>query len=175
MVQAMVNSPGRKAGMISDMGPPAVEHRGNKATNILVTVGDLAHINRATTPDSWRTTPASAGSQGPFGLVTETVPVADGSAVFSVKQECFAYVICDGVVPVNSLVQASDTTAGHVKAFAPTDVGASPTQTTINTARDDHYRIVGLCKGFADNWDTGAPTDGSDGDIVCVWIPEGGY
>jgi hypothetical protein len=169
-------SPGRLNGdeIIADMGAGYYETTQAKATNILVTRQDVVHINTGTSPPSWRSTPASAGTKGPFGVCMKTVTVAQGLGTLSVAREGIFYVKADGVCNVGQMVQASAVTIGRVAPFAATDVTATPTETTIETGQADRSRQVGLCLGSADSWDTPSPVNGTDGGYVAVDFRKGG-
>jgi hypothetical protein len=169
-------SPGRLNGdeIIADVGAGYQERVAAKATNILTTRQDVVSINTGTSPPSWRSTPAAAGTFGPFGVCMKTVTVAEAKGTLSVATEGIFYVKADGVCPVGAMVQASAVTIGRVAPFAFTDVGASPTQTTINNAVADKKRQVGLCLGSADSWDTATPINGTDGGYVAVDFRKGG-
>lgn len=169
-----LRSPGRVAGEICDLGAGYQEGTKVKATNILVTKGDLGHVNTGTSPPSWRSTPASAGTLGPFGLILETITVAEASGRVSVMTEGIGIVKADGVCLVGGKVQASSTTIGRVSPFVATDVTASPTETTIETGMRDLGRTVGVCLGSADTFDTSNAANGVDQGLVAVDFRHGG-
>ena len=162
----LVNSPGRVAGQFGDMpGIPANIVRRNKASGITITFGDLVHVNTGTSPRSWRTTPAGAGTTGPFGLAQETIAAAAAKTKISIADNVVGYVVADGAIEVNQDVAPSATTAGRVIAFAGFGATAS-----------DITKRVGICLGKADDWDTGAPTAATTaGDLVAVIIKAGGF
>jgi hypothetical protein len=70
-------------------------------------------------------------------------------------------------------VQASASTVGKVIAFAETNIDATPGQTELKGAQDDIKRLVGVCLGTAETWNTGAPAKSADEDLVAVYIPLG--
>jgi hypothetical protein len=159
---SVVNSPGRQQGeeMLGDVGIGALEWRGNKATNILITIHDLCMVDTGTTPQSWKTAPATANQVGPWAVCSQTVTVAENSGVVSLKTHGVFYLKGSGVIKPWQYVENSATVAGRVEAFV--------------TGTLDQGRKVGICLGKADTWDTGAPVNSADGDWVAVWIPFGG-
>jgi hypothetical protein len=169
-------SPGRLNGdeIIADVGAGYQERTAAKATNILVTKQDVVHVNTGTSPPSWRSTPASAGTKGPFGVCMKTVAAAAAQGTLSIATEGIFYVKADGICLVGGMVQASAVTTGRVAPFAATDVTATPTETSIETAQLDRARQVGLCLGSADSWDTPTPINGTDGGYVAVDFRKGG-
>lgn len=171
---SLVRSPGRVAGEICDLGAGYQEMTKVKATNILMTKGDLAHVNTGTSPPSWRSTPASAGTEGPFGLTLETVTVAEASGRVSIMTDGIGILKADGVCLVGGEVQASSANIGRVSPFVATDVTSSPTETTIETGLKDRRRKVGICLGSADTFDTSAAANGVDGGLVAIDFRHGG-
>lgn len=156
-----LRSPGRVVGEICDLGAGYQEGTKVKATNILVTKGDLGHVNTGTSPPSWRSTPAAAGTKGPFGLILETITVAEAIGRVSVMTDGIGIVKADGVCAVGQEVQASAVTIGRVAPFAVVDA-------------QDRLRVVGVCLGSADTFDTSNAANGVDQGLVAVDFRHGG-
>lgn len=164
MVTAIVNDPGISAGQrLRDVGSKI--YLSKKTTGIL-TRGNLLVPDTGVTPDGWKISPASAAVTGPFAICVKTTTSADTEV--SVGEGGTWAFVADGTIEVNKYVQAASATAGQVIEFAATDVTATPVEAGIEGAAADALRIVGKCKGFADNWATAAPTAPVDGDLVAV-------
>jgi hypothetical protein len=166
----MVNNPGAVAGQFAGL-PGAITQRLNKASATVITKGILARLDRTTDPYSWIPTVADADEQGPFCVPVETKGA--GTLEFSTRWNDVFYLTADGVIQPGQGVQASTATVGQVVAMVETTIDQTPGQAELVAAQDDSKRLVGVCLGKADNWNTGAPTKCADGDLVAVYIPLG--
>ena len=164
----MVNNPGAVAGQFIGL-PGSFPVRLNKATGITVTRGVLCKRDVSTDPDSWVTTSAAADQQGPFAVPVETV--ATGKLKFSTRYNDVFYLTADGDIEPGSPVQAATSTAGQVIAFADSSVAVTPTQTGVQAVQADRKRVVGICLGSADTWNTGAPVKAVDGGLAAIYVP----
>lgn len=164
MVTAIVNNPGIAAGQVLDW-TGCRTFRTTKTTGIL-TRGDLLVPDTGTSPDSVKISPASATVAGPFSVCMETTTSA--ATVVSIATGGVQCLTADGTIEIGKWVQPASATAGQVIAFAATDVTATPVEAGIESAAADWSRVVGKCLGFADNYNTSAPTAPVDGDLVAV-------
>lgn len=167
-----VADPGKAIGQFAGI-PGSRSKRLNKASGITITRGLLVKPDTSTAPDSYVSAAAAVNQFGPLYMPVETKGA--GTTEFSVRVNDVCYLTADGVIDPGQKVQASTTTAGQVVAFVPSTVSATPTQAEVQNVRDDRTRQVGICLGTADTYDTGSPAAAADGDIVAVFIPEGGY
>lgn len=164
----MVNNPGATAGQFVGL-PGSFPVRLNKATGITVTRGLVCKRDVSTDPDSWVTTSAAADQQGPFAIPVETV--GTGKLKFSTRYNDVFYLTADGDIEPGSPVQAATATAGQVIAFADSEVTTTPTQSGVQAVQADRKRVVGICLGSADTWNTGAPVKAVDGGLAAVFVP----
>lgn len=168
----MVNNPGAAAGQFAGL-PGAIPQRLNKATATVVTKGVLCRLDRTTDPYTWIPTVADADEQGPFCVPVATVGA--GPLEFSTRWNEVFYLVADGDIQPGQGVQASPSTVGQVIAFAASAVTATPDNAEVLAAQDDVKRMVGVCLGTADTWNTGAPVKAVDGNLVAIYIPLGAY
>lgn len=164
----MVNNPGATAGQFVGL-PGSFPVRLNKATGITVTRGLVCKRDVSTDPDSWVTTSAAADQQGPFAIPVETV--GTGKLKFSTRYNDVFYLTADGDIEPGSPVQAATATAGQVIAFADSEVTTTPTQSGVQAVQADRKRVIGICLGSADTWNTGAPVKAVDGGLAAVFVP----
>ena len=165
MVTAIVNNPGLVVGMVLDW-TNAKTYRVKKGSGI-ITRGDLLVPDTGTSPDSWKISPASRNA-GPFAMCLQTV--ASAATEMSIVRGGIWAVMADGTIEINKLVQSATGTAGQVIQYAaPTGfAGATPTAAEVAAAGSEFTFAVGVCLGFADNYNTTSPTAPVDGDLVAV-------
>lgn len=166
-----VANPGKQLGEFAGL-PGSFSIRLNKATGITVTKGLVCKVDTSTTPDSWVTNSAAVNQQGPFAVPVETV--GTGKLRFSARFNDVIYLRADGAIDPGSRVQASSATAGEVVVYADSTVGGAYSQSEVQAVQDDDKRVIGLCLGTADTWNTGAPAAAADGDLVAVYVSLGG-
>jgi hypothetical protein len=164
MVTAVVNNPGLVAGMVLDW-TGAITYRGKKTTGVL-TRGNLLVPDTSTAPDSWKISPAAAQVTGPFAMCMTTTLSADTEV--SVIQGGIVALVADGTIEIGKECMPATATAGQVIVMAATTVTTTPTGAEVSSAGKDYSRVVGICLGFADNYNTSAPTAPVDGDLVAV-------
>ena len=166
MVTAIVNNPGLVAGMVLDW-TGAITYRGKKTTGV-ITRGNLLVPDTGTSPDSWKQSPAQGVNYGPFAMCMQTTLSADTEV--SVVQGGIVAMVADGTIEIGKQCMAATATAGQVIAWTATSVTTTPTGAEVTSASYDNQKVVGICLGFADNYNTTTPTAPVDGDLVAVML-----
>lgn len=158
MVTAIVNNPGMAKGQpVNTEG--AVFFRGNKAAGFAVAKGDFLVKDSTTTPDSYKIPTPGAGILGPFYIATE--PALSGDLKVSLAKGGMWYAKGGDTIEPGDDVMLSTTVIG--------DVVKSTAVTTVALLQG----TVGVSRGFADNWDTGAPTASVLNDLLVVDLSAG--
>jgi len=128
-----------------------------------ITKGNLCDRNGSS---GFRTAPVS-GAIGPFVVCVKSALAAD--TIVSVLDDGIVYLVAEGTINPGSLLVPASSTAGRVKAYTATTVGATPGQTDVNNARDEHRLIVGRYMGKRDENDGAtAPSAATTADIIRV-------
>ncbi|HTH22480.1 MAG TPA: hypothetical protein VL854_09710 [Nitrososphaeraceae archaeon] len=164
----MVNNPGATLGQFVGL-PGSFPVRLNKATGITVTRGKVTKKDASTDPDSWVQASAAANQQGPFAIPVATV--GTGKLRFSTRYNDVFYLMADADIEPGSPVQCATATSGDVITFADSSVAVTPTQTDVAAVQADRKRVIGICLGSADTWNTGAPVKATDGNLAAVFVP----
>ena len=170
MVTAIVNNPGLVAGMVLDW-TGAITHVGKKGTGI-ITRGNVLIPDTGPSPDAWKVAPAVATpAYSPFAMCLKTTTSA-ATEVSIVRGGIWA-VTADGTIEIGKPVMCATATAGQVIAHVATTVTTTPTGAEVTSASYDQRRIVGVCLGFADNYNTTSPTAPVDGDLAAILTSAG--
>jgi len=159
MVTTVVNNPGLVAGMVLDW-TNARTFTGKKGTGV-ITRGDVCVPDTALSPDGWKQAPASAPVYGPFAMCMKTTLSAD-TEIQLVKGGIWACT-AGGTIEIGKLVQCDTATAGRV-------ITDTPSDSTTALSAINWTRVIGVCLGFADNYDTTTPTAPVVGDLVAVEV-----
>lgn len=143
-----------------------ITYTGKKGSGV-ITRGNLLVPDTGTSPDSWKLSPAVATpAYAPFAVCMKTTTSA--ATEVSVAQGGIIALVADGTIEIGKKVMAATATAGQVIAATLTTVTTTPTGAEVTSASQDEARVVGVCLGFADNYNTTAPTAPVDGDLVAV-------
>jgi hypothetical protein len=165
----------QSAGSIMDIAL-CLTHRFNKATGILITRGDVCMIDTATTPDSFKQTPASASLSTLWMVALETVAVADAKDRIS---GCFAgpvVVNLTGNFELYEMAKNDTANAGKVMAYVTLTVGGAYAQAEVQAVRDDWKSRIGLFWGHAHEFRQGvysAHTSGQFNNLGVIWLSGG--
>jgi hypothetical protein len=118
----------------------------------------------------WVKATAAAGHTGPFAVATKTSTAADTTNQYIVRG--IVYVLAEGAITVNNLVQCSATTAGSVMAYAASTIASTtPTGTQVIAGAADFSRVVGIYLGHENEGDGfTVPTDAADGDTIRILL-----
>lgn len=166
-----------EAGSIVDMAL-CRSHRFNKATNILITKGDVILVDTGTTPSSMKTAPASANNKSTvWAVALETVTVADAKGLISACHKGPVLANMTGNIKLYEDCESDSANAGKVKNYVQPTVGASYAQAEVQAVRDDFLRRLGTFWGHSHEFAQGVFTNhtaGQFGDIGVIWIASGG-
>lgn len=158
MVTAIVNNPGMAKGQcVNTEG--AVFFRGNKAAGFAVARGDFLVKDTTTTPDSYKIPTPGAAIAGPFYIATQ--PALSADLKVSLASGGMWYANSGNTIEPGDDVMLSTTVIG--------DLVLSTAVTTVALLQAK----VGVSRGFADNWDTGAPTASVLNDLFVVNLNAG--
>ena len=165
-----VNNPGKALGQFAER-PGSDTIRCNKASGITITAGRLAKADVSTAPDSWVTCSAATNQLGPFVYPVETK--GSGTLEFSARILDVVYLEGDAAIEPGREVQASTTIAGGVTTFVQTTLTGSYVQADQIAAQQDRQRVVGVCLGTAETWNTGAPLAGAINNLFAIRLTAG--
>ena len=120
-----------------------------KGATVEMIRGKLAMVDTSLTPDGFKPVPATANQRSPIWAIPTDVSNDSRKAgtKFTAITDGFGTLNVVGTVEPFSAVQNDNTAAGKVKAFVLSDVTASPSEATIETALLDPSRLVGICFG----------------------------
>jgi hypothetical protein len=114
----------------------------------------------------FRTAPTT-GAIGPFVLCVKSAGASLG--LVSVCDKGIVYLTSGGTINPGSLVVPDSGTAGRVKAYVATTVNATPAQSDVTNARDEHRLIVGRYMGkLGENDGKTAPSAATTADVIRV-------
>lgn len=148
-------------------------HRFNKATNILITEGDMCMVDTGTTPKSFKSSPASAGQKSTIWVMAlETVTVAMAKDRFSGCHKGPVIANLTGNIGLYQQTQNDDANIGKVIAFVASTV-ATPTAAEVLNVRDDYLRRIGPYWGHPHEFAQGVFSDHTAGqfnNLGVVWL-----
>ena len=135
----------------------------DKKDGTAITKGQVLDRNGSS---GFRTAPTS-GAIGPFVVAVKSQVAGDG--IVNVLDQGIVYLVAEGTINPGSLVVPGTSTAGRVKAYAETTIGATPAQSDVQNARDEHRLIVGRYLGkVSENDGKTAPSAATTADIIRV-------
>lgn len=135
----------------------------DKKDGSAITKGNVCDRNGSS---GFRTAPTS-GAVGPFVVAVKSAVAGD--AILSVLDNGIVYLVAEGTINPGSLVMCGSSTAGRVKAYSATSIGATPSQTDVQNARDEHLLVVGRYLGKVNENDgKTAPSAATTADIIRV-------
>ena len=158
MPTAITENPGQAWGQCAD-AEGARFFRGNKAAGFAVKRGQILVKDTSTSPDSYKIPTPGAGIPGPFYIATE--PAASADTKVSLAAGGVWYLKGEGAIEVEADLMLSTTSNEHVV--------LSTAITTVALLQGK----VGVSKGFADKWRTGAPVASAQDDLVAVDLNQG--
>lgn len=128
-----------------------------------ITKGNLCDRNGSS---GFRTAPVS-GAIGPFVVCVKSAATTDTTV--SVNDAGIVYLVAEGTINPGSLVVPASSTAGRVKAYTATTIAATPAQSDVQNARDEHRLIVGRYLGkVLENDGATVPSAATTADIIRV-------
>lgn len=147
---------------------------GKDGTNAIA-VGSVCVPDTATTPDSYKIAPASAGNKGPFVVCVNKAAAAADRAFAAALPGSLVTVTADGAIEAGMEVQCSSSTAGQVVAFVAATIAATPTQANVQDAQADRLRVVGRYMGKENELTGKVPgqayggsSAAADGDLIII-------
>ena len=155
-------------GSILPGGGHTVVTLGKDGTNAIAK-GSVCVPDTATTPDSYKIAPASAGVKGPFAVCVNKDAAAADRAFSAALPGSLVVVTADGAFEAGMEVQCSSSTAGQVVVYAAPTVSATPTQAEVQAVLGDRLRVVGRYLGHENEITGKTPcTAAADGDLVVI-------
>ena len=141
----------------------AVTFQASKGTSAAIVKGNLCRV----TTGKWNKA-ATTDLTGPWAVATKAAATA--ATTVQLVKRAIVYVLAEGAITANTLVQPSATTAGAVMAYTASTLNTTtPTGTQINAAALDDLRIVGLYLGHENEGDgVTIATDAVDGDTIRI-------
>ena len=141
----------------------AVTFQASKGTSAAIVKGNVCRV----TTGKWNKA-ATTDLTGPWAVATKAAATA--ATTVQLVKRAIVYVIAEGAITANTLVQPSATTAGAVMAYTGSPLNSTtPTGTQVVTAAVDFQRVVGIYLGHENEGDgTTIATDAADGDTIRI-------
>lgn len=134
-----------------------------KKDSSAIVKGDVCDRNSSS---GFRTAPTS-GAIGPFVVCVKSAAASLG--IVTVLDKGIVYLTSGGTINPGSLVVPDSGTAGRVKAYVATTIAATPAQSDVQNARDEHRLIVGRYMGKkGENDGLTVPSAATTADVIRV-------
>lgn len=121
-------------------------------------------LERDTGGNTWKL--ATTSATGPFVVAVKAAAATDTTV--SVLDSGIVYLVAEGTIQPTALVMPASSTAGRVKAYAASTVGATPSQTDVQNAAADRRKVVGRYMGKLEEAGSVVPTAATSGDVIRV-------